>query len=121
VERARPEGLQLTGPGGVLQQLIRRVLESALEGEITDHLGCKKHESAGRGSGNSRNGGRVKTVLTDGGPVEIKVPRDVSGTFQPQIIKKRQRQLTGVDEMVVVTVRPCAASSPPAVRPRTTA
>ena len=101
VERARSEGLQLTGQGGLLQQLTKRVLESALEGEITDHLGYEKHDAGGRGSGNSRNGSRAKTVLTDVGPVEVKVPRDTSGTFEPQIVKKRQRRLTGVDEMVL--------------------
>ena len=101
VERARSEGLQLTGQGGLLQQLTKRVLESALEGEITDHLGYEKHDAGGRGSGNSRNGSRATTVMTDVGPVGIKVPRDVSGTFEPQIIKKRQRRLTGVDEMVL--------------------
>ncbi|MEU3343093.1 transposase, partial [Streptomyces sp. NPDC006668] len=74
VERARSEGLQLTGQGG-LQQLTKRVLESALEGEITDHVGYDKHDVAGRNSGNSRNGTRAKTVLTDVGPVEVKVPR----------------------------------------------
>ena len=68
------EGLQLTGEGGLLQQLTKRVLESALEGEITDHLGYDKHDPAGRGSGNTRNGSRAKTVLTDVGPVEVKVP-----------------------------------------------
>ncbi|WP_234344285.1 IS256 family transposase [Streptomyces sp. NRRL F-5123] len=101
VERARSEGVQLTGAGGLLQQLTKRVLESALEGEITDHLGYDKHDAAGRNSGNSRNGTRVKTVLTDVGPVEVKVPRDVEGSFEPQIVKKRQRRLTGVDEMVL--------------------
>jgi putative transposase len=101
VDRARSEGLQLTGEGGLLQQLTKRVLESALEGEITDHLGYDKHEAAGKNSGNSRNGTRAKTVLTDVGSVEVKVPRDVAGTFEPQIVKKRQRRLTGVDEMVL--------------------
>jgi putative transposase len=101
VERARAEGLQLTGDGGLLQQLTKRVLESALEGEITDHLGYEKHDRAGRDGGNSRNGTRTKTVLTDVGPVEISVPRDVEGSFEPQIVKKRQRRLTGVDEMVL--------------------
>ncbi len=101
VERARSEGMQLTGAGGLLQQLTKRVLESALEGEITDHLGYDKHDAAGRNSGNSRNGTRTKTVLTDVGPVEVKVPRDVEGSFEPQIVKKRQRRLTGVDEMVL--------------------
>jgi transposase-like protein len=101
VDRARSEGLQLTGEGGLLQQLTKKLLESALEGEITDHLGYEKHDAEGRGSGNSRNGTRAKTVLTDVGPVEVKVPRDVAGTFEPTIVKKRQRRLSGVDEMVL--------------------
>jgi putative transposase len=101
VERARSEGMQLTGAGGLLQQLTKRVLESALEGEITDHLGYDKHDPVGKNSGNSRNGTRAKTVLTDVGPVKVKVPRDVEGSFEPQIVKKRQRRLTGVDEMVL--------------------
>jgi transposase-like protein len=101
VERARSEGLQLTGQGGLLRQLTKRVLESALEGEITDHLGYERHDAVGRGSGNSRNGSRAKTVLTDVGPVEVKVPRDTAGSYEPQIVKKRQRRLTGIDEMVL--------------------
>ncbi|MEU8779684.1 IS256 family transposase [Streptomyces sp. NPDC048606] len=101
VDRARTDGLQLTGEGGLLQQLTKRVLESALEGEITDHVGYDKHDATGRNSGNSRNGTRSKTVLTDVGPVEVKVPRDTAGTFEPQIVKKRQRRLTGIDEMVL--------------------
>ncbi|ANS62306.1 transposase mutator family protein [Streptomyces lincolnensis] len=101
VERARSEGLQLTGQGGLLQQLTKRVLESALEGEITDHLGYERHDAVGRGSGNSRNGSRAKTVLTDVGPVDVKVPRDTAGSFEPQIVKKRRRRLTGNGEMVL--------------------
>lgn len=101
VDRARVEGLQLTGEGGLLQRLTKRVLESALEGEITDHLGYDKHERAGRDGGNSRNGTRSKTVQTDIGPVQIAVPRDTEGSFEPQIVQKRQRRLSGVDEMVL--------------------
>ncbi|GAB3939181.1 IS256 family transposase [Micromonospora vulcania] len=101
VDRARGEGLKLTGEGGLLQQLTKRVLESALDGEITDHVGYDKHDAAGRGSGNTRNGSRTKTVLTDVGPVEVRVPRDAAGTFEPQIVRKRQRRLTGVDDMVL--------------------
>ena len=67
--RARAGGLQLAGEGGLLQQLTRRLLESALEGELTDHLGYDRQDPAGRDSGNSRNGHRSKTVLTDVGPV----------------------------------------------------
>ncbi|CAL9328452.1 hypothetical protein SUDANB106_00021 [Streptomyces sp. enrichment culture] len=65
VGRAQAEGLQLTGEGGLLQQLTKRLLESALEGEITDHLGYDKYDPAGKNGGNSRNGTRGKTVLTD--------------------------------------------------------
>jgi transposase-like protein len=101
VDRAKTSGLQLTGEGGVLQQLTKRLLESALDGEITDHLGYDKHDPAGRGTGNSRNGTRPKTVLTDVGPVEISVPRDREGSFEPKIVAKRQKRLTGVDEMVI--------------------
>ncbi|MFI1759699.1 IS256 family transposase [Streptomyces sp. NPDC020571] len=101
VSRAQAEGLQLTGEGGLLQQLTKRLLESALEDEITDHLGYDKHDPAGRNGGNSRNGTRSKTVLTDVGPVEIVVPRDRDGSFEPKIVKKRQKRLTGVDEMVI--------------------
>ncbi|WNI19582.1 IS256 family transposase [Streptomyces sp. ITFR-21] len=105
VERARSEGVQLTGAGGLLQQLAKRVLEgvleAVLEGEITGHLGYGKHDPAGKNSGSSRNGTRAKTVLTDVGPVEGKVPRDVEGSFEPQTVRKRRRRLTGVDEMVL--------------------
>ncbi|WP_371320803.1 IS256 family transposase [Saccharothrix yanglingensis] len=101
VGQARAGGLKLTGEGGMLQQLTKRLLESALEGEITDHLGYDKHDPAGRGTGNSRNGTRSKTVLTDVGPVEIDVPRDRESSFEPRIVAKRQKRLTGVDEMVI--------------------
>lgn len=70
-------------------------------GEISDHLGYDKHDAAGKKGGNSRNDKRSKTVLTDVGPVEITVPRDRDGSFEPKIVKKRQRRLTGVDEMVI--------------------
>jgi putative transposase len=101
VEQARAAGLQLTGDGGLLQQLTKRVIEAALDGEITDHLGYDKHDPAGKDGQNSRNGARAKTVLTDVGPVEITVPRDRDASFEPQIVKKRQRRLTGVEDMVL--------------------
>jgi putative transposase len=101
VDRARGDGLKLTGEGGLLQQLTKRVLESALEGEITAHVGYDKHDPAGQNSGNSRNGHRVKTVITEVGPVEVRVPRDVAGSFEPQIVRKRQRRLSGVDDLVL--------------------
>ena len=100
-EWARAEGLQMTGEGGLLARLTKRVFESALEGELDDHLGYGKHDPAGRNGGNSRNGTRAKTVLTEVGPVEIDVPRDRDGSFAPQLVKKRQRRLSGVDGMVI--------------------
>jgi putative transposase len=100
-ERARAGGLKLTGEGGLLGRLTKMVIEGALEGELDDHLGYGKHDPEGRDGGNSRNGRRVKTVLTDTGPVEISVPRDRDSSFEPKIVAKRQRRLTGVDEMVI--------------------
>jgi len=103
-ERARAEGSSLAGPGGLLGRLTKVVLESALDGEMDAHLGYAKHDPAGNGSGNSRNGKRVKTVLTDVGPVQIEVPRDRDASFEPQIVAKRQRRLGGVDDMVISLV-----------------
>jgi transposase-like protein len=101
VERARSEGAALVGPGGLLTGLTKTVLETALETELDEHLGSPKHAVEGNNSGNSRNGTRAKTVLTGVGPVEIEVPRDREGSFEPQIVAKRQRGLAGVDELVI--------------------
>jgi transposase-like protein len=99
---AREQGMSLDGGGGLLAQLTKLVLESALEGEITDHLGRAKHERAGEDrDGNARNGKRAKTVLTQAGPVEIDVPRDRDGSFQPAIVKKRQRRLGSIEDVVL--------------------
>ena len=100
-ERARTGGLKLTGEGGLLGKLTKMVIEGALEGELDDHLGYAKHDPDGRDGGNSRNGRRAKTVITDTGPVEISVPRDRDSSFEPKIVAKRQRRLTGVDDMVI--------------------
>ena len=100
-ERARAEGLQLAGEGGLLQQLTKLVMESALDGEWTIISATSKHDPAGRDGGNSRNGRRSKTLLTEAGPVEIEVPRDRDGSFEPRIVAKRQRRLTGVDDLVI--------------------
>ena len=102
VRLAKEQGLSLTGPDGLLKQLTKTVLETALSEEITEHLGYEKHDPAGVGADNIRNGTRAKTVLTENtGQVQIEVPRDRAGTFEPQIVKKRQRRLTGVDEIVL--------------------
>lgn len=99
--QAKEQNVELVGPDGLLGQLTKNVLETALDAEMEEHLGYEKHDPAGRNSGNSRNGTRSKTVLTEIGPVEIEVPRDTESTFEPQIVKKRQRRLTGVDEIVL--------------------
>jgi hypothetical protein len=102
VRQARERGVCLTGPDGLLKQLTKTVLETALNEELTEQLGYEKHDPAGAGTGNIRNGSRGKTVLTEAsGPVEIDVPRDRAGTFEPQIVKKRQRRLEGVDQIVL--------------------
>jgi putative transposase len=104
VRLARERGLALTGPDGLLKQLTKTVIETALNEEMTGHLGYAKHGPAGQGSGsgNVGNGTRPKQVLTEATrQVGIDVPRDRAGTFEPQIVKKRQRRLTGVDEIVL--------------------
>src|SRR5215213_1811917 len=99
--QAKEQGVELVGPNGLLNQLTKNVLETALDAEMTEHLGYDRHDPTGRGSGNSRNGMRSKTVFTEIGPVDIDVPRDVNSSFEPQIVKKRQRRLTGIDEIVL--------------------
>jgi putative transposase len=103
VRMAKEQGLSLTGPDGLLKQLTKTVLETALNEEMTEHLGHEKHgQPVEGGSGNIRNGSRAKTVLTEAtGHVDIDVPRDRAGTFEPQIVRKRQRRLSGVDEVVL--------------------
>ena len=102
VRLARERGLSLTGPDGLLKQLTKTVIETALSEEMTEHLGYEKHDPAGAGTGNIRNGTRGKSVLTEAsGQVEIEVPRDRAGTFEPQIVRKRQRRLNGVDQIVL--------------------
>ncbi|WP_276319880.1 transposase [Egibacter rhizosphaerae] len=101
VEQAREEGLDLVGPAGVLTGLTKQVFETGLEAELSEHLGYDKHAAEGRDGGNSRNGTRAKTVLTEIGPVPLEVPRDREGSFEPKLVKRRQRRLSGVDEMVL--------------------
>src|SRR3954469_22848796 len=102
VKAARDRGVALTGPDGLLKALTKTVIETALDEEMSEHLGYDKHDPAGRNHGNSRNGTRPKTVLTDAaGHVQLDVPRDRDSTFEPQIVRKRQRRLSDVDEVVL--------------------
>ncbi len=99
--RPSPTVPELIGLGGLSTGLTKSVLETALEAELTEHLGYEQYDVAGRDGGNSRNGTRTKTVFTEIGPVQVEVPRDRDGTFEPAIVKKRQRRLSGVDHIIL--------------------
>lgn len=93
------EGQDITGPGGLLSQLAGRVIQTALEAEMTEHLG---HPPGGVPQGpNVRNGASPKTVATDLGPVEVRTPRDRDGSFEPQLVAKRQTRLAGLDDKIL--------------------
>lgn len=106
VADARGKGLSIDGENGLLAELTKLVVESALEGEITDHLGYDKHTKGGSADGNARNGTRSKTVISKAGPVTIDVPRDRAGTFEPQIVAKRQRRLGAIRKTSCYRYRP---------------
>jgi putative transposase len=93
--RAEAQGVELLGPDGLLSQVTKAVLERALAEELTEHLGYDRHDPAGRGSGNSRNGTTPKRLLTEIGPVELAVPRDRAGSFDPRIVRKGSLGWTG--------------------------
>ncbi|RIK09957.1 MAG: IS256 family transposase [Acidobacteria bacterium] len=101
VARARNEGIELTGEGGLLTGIVRQVLQTGLEVELADHLGYQAYDPAGRGSGNSRNGSYPKTLKTEIGEVELAVPRDRNSTFEPQTIPKGVRRLDGLSANVI--------------------
>src|SRR5881392_3783184 len=95
----KPE--DLIGENGLLKQLTKALVERALNAELTHHLGYEKNDAEGRGSGNSRNGASRKTVMGDFGEVEIEVPRDRVGDFEPKIVGKHQRRFTGFDDKIL--------------------
>ena len=95
----KPE--EILGKDGLLDELTKRLAERALEGEMTHHLGYPPHSPAGQHSGNSRNGKTQKTVKGQTGEMEISVPRDRNGEFEPQLVKKHQRRLPGFDDKVI--------------------
>jgi putative transposase len=99
--KAQAQGVELLGPDGLLSQVTKAVLERALAEEMTDHLGYEKHDPAGRGSGNSRNGMTSKTLLTDVGAVDLVVPRDRNGSFDPKIVRKGQTRLEGFNDRII--------------------
>src|SRR5262249_61542828 len=91
----------LLGEGGIVEQLTKALIERALQGEMTHHLGYEKHSIEGYGSGNSRNGTTSKTLKGKKGKIEVEVPRDRTGEFEPQLIKKHQRRFDGFDEKII--------------------
>lgn len=91
----------LIGQNGLLKRLTKKLVEGALGAEMTHHLGYEKHDSAGEGTGNSRNGVSPKTLKGDFGQVEIEVPRDRNGSFEPKIVAKHQRRFTGFDDKIL--------------------
>lgn len=98
------DGLELLGPNGVLTELTSRIMNRALEVEMSDHLGYEKGDPAGHGSGNNRNGTSPKMVLTDAGAVPVEVPRDRNGEFDPKLIPKHARRLEGFNDIVLSLV-----------------
>ncbi|WP_241003008.1 transposase [Streptomyces sp. CB01881] len=101
MEHTDASGAALLGEGGLLTQVTRAVLERVLDAEMTEHLGYEKHDPAGRGSGNNRNGTSSKTVLTDVGAVTVAVARDHNGQFEPRLVPKNARRLAGFNERIL--------------------
>jgi len=92
---------EIVGPGGVLAQLTKRLVERAMSAELTEHLGFEPHQEPPGGAGNTRNGSTAKTLATEQGPVRIETPRDRKGSFEPRIIRKGQRRFEGFDEKIL--------------------
>ncbi len=92
---------QIVGPGGLLADLTRRLVERAMSAELTEHLGYERHQEPPGGIGNTRNGATPKTLATEHGPVAIKTPRDRNGTFEPQVVRKGQRRFEGFDDKIL--------------------
>jgi putative transposase len=92
---------EIVGPGGVLAQLTKRLVERALQAELSAHLGYEPHQEPPGGVGNTRNGSTAKTVATEHGPVEIKTPRDRKASFEPQLVRKGQRRFEGFDDKIL--------------------
>jgi putative transposase len=101
VSQAREEGMDLTGEGGLVTELMRQVLETGLESELGEHLGYDKHTTRPDGQANARNGTTKKRVTTEVGPVDLRVPRDRDGTFDPKLVRKHQRRVDGLSDVII--------------------
>ncbi|HLH65798.1 MAG TPA: transposase [Solirubrobacteraceae bacterium] len=108
---------EIAGPGGLLAELTKRLIERALEVELTEHLGYEPHQEPPGGAPNQRNGTSPKTLITEHGKVRIDAPRDRNASFEPKIVRKRQRRFVGFDDKILALYsrgrsRPCAAVNP---------
>src|SRR6188472_971423 len=92
---------EIVGPGGLLADLTRRLVERAMSAELTEHLGYERHQEPLGGTGNTRNGSTPKTLATEHGPVRIETPRDRTATFEPKIVRKGQRRFEGFDDKIL--------------------
>jgi putative transposase len=94
----------ITGKNGLLKQLTKAVIERAMQGEITNHLGYSKNDKKNKSTNNSRNGKSKKNLITDQGKINIEVPRDRNGDFEPQIVPKHQRRFSGFDDKIILRI-----------------
>ena len=112
---------EIVGPGGVLAQLTKRLVERAMAAELTEYLGYAPHQEPPGGTGNTRNGSTAKTLATEQGPVRIETPRDRKGSFEPQIVRKGQRRFEGFDEKILaLSSRGCRRATSRRTWPRST-
>src|SRR5713101_7097989 len=92
---------EIVGPGGLLAQLTKRLVERAMSAELSEHLGYEPHQEPPGGTGNTRDGSTPKTLATEHGPVDVRTPRDRNGSFEPQIVRKGQRRFQGFDDKIL--------------------
>ena len=97
--KGAPESI--LGQHGLMNELRKRVVEAMLDGELTSHLGHRPHDPVGHGTGNSRNGYSAKKVQSKDGELELEVPRDRNSSFEPQVLRKGQRRMDGIDEVII--------------------
>ena len=92
---------EIVGPGGLLSQLTKRLVERAMDVELTEHLGYERGQAPPGSAGNTHNGSTPKTLMTEHGPVRIDTPRDRDSSFEPKVVRKRQRRFEGFDEKII--------------------
>jgi putative transposase len=99
VKRGDPEAMG--AQEGLMNEIRKRMVEAMLEGEMTSHLGYEAHDPSGNGTGNSRNGHSAKKVHSKDGELGLEVPRDRNGNFEPRVVRKGQRRIDGIDDVII--------------------